>query len=69
MYNKVKKGLGVSRRHRLQETRKVHLRFPRVVRQKITNAVTLTAMDNALAGRDIHGPFDSVQALMADLNA
>ena len=33
------------------------------------NAVTLAAMDNALTGHDMHGPFDSVEALMADLNA
>lgn len=33
------------------------------------NAVTLAAMDDALNNRDIHGPFDSVTALMEDLNA
>ena len=33
------------------------------------NAVTSAAMDDAANGKDIHGPFDSVEALMEDLNA
>lgn len=33
------------------------------------NAITKTAMDNAINGVDIFGPFDSVAALMEDLNA
>ena len=33
------------------------------------NAVTSAAMDDAVNGKDIHGPFDSVEALMEDLNA
>lgn len=33
------------------------------------NAVTLAAIENTLNRVDIHGPFDSVEALMQDLNA
>lgn len=33
------------------------------------NAVTSAAMDDAVNGKGIHGPFDSVEALMEDLNA
>lgn len=33
------------------------------------NAITLAAMENAVNGRDMHGPFESVEALMEDLNA
>ena len=43
--------------------------FPFDVTLDTPNEVTLTAMDDAEKGRDIHGPFDSVSALMEDLNA
>ncbi len=43
--------------------------FPFDVTLDAPNEVTLTAMENAVNGRDIYGPFDSVEALMEDLNA
>ena len=35
----------------------------------IPNAVTQTAIDDAISGRNLYGPFSSVDALMEDLNA
>lgn len=35
----------------------------------VPNAVTRAAMDDAANGRDLHGPFESVAALMEALNA
>lgn len=43
--------------------------FPFDVTLNTPNATTLSAMDNAVNGKDIHGPFASVSALMDDLNA
>ena len=43
--------------------------FPFEVTLDIPNSVTLAAMEDAAAGRDLHGPFDSIEALMEDLNA
>ena len=65
----VKKHLRAPLRHKGQGIRKAHIRFLNGKKRISPNAVTLAAMDNALAGRDMHGPFDSVEALMADLNA
>ena len=33
------------------------------------NATTMAAIENADKGIDMHGPFESVEALMEDLNA
>ncbi len=33
------------------------------------NHTTLSAMNNAVDGIDLHGPFESISALMEDLNA
>lgn len=33
------------------------------------NMTTLRAMDDTVAGKEMKGPFDSVEALMEDLNA
>lgn len=33
------------------------------------NAVTQTAIEDAISGQNLHGPFTSVNALMEDLNA
>jgi len=33
------------------------------------NSTTLAAMNDAANGRNIHGPFDTVEALMENLNA
>lgn len=33
------------------------------------NAATLKAMEEASKGMNLHGPFDTVEALMEDLNA
>ncbi len=43
--------------------------FPFDVTLSTPNEVTLAAMEDAVNGRDIHGPFHSVEALMEDLNA
>lgn len=43
--------------------------FPFDVTLDSPNEVTLAAMDDAVNGRNIHGPFDSVAALIEDLNA
>ena len=44
-------------------------RLPFIVGKDIPNAVTLAAMEEAERGQDLHGPFDSVEALMEALNA
>ena len=46
-----------------------HNGFPFELVLNIPNAVTQKAMEDAEKGIDIHGPFDSVAALMEDLNA
>jgi len=33
------------------------------------NAATIAALEDVENGRNLHGPFDSVEALMEDLNA
>ena len=43
--------------------------LPFVVSKNVPNAVTLAAMDSAQRGEDMHGPYDSVEALMEALNA
>ena len=43
--------------------------LPFVVSKNVPNAVTLAAMDSAQHGEDMHGPYDSVEALMEALNA
>ncbi len=65
----VKRHFKASFRHKWQRTLKARSRILCGRIQHIPNAVTLAALDDALAGRDVHGPFDSVEALMADLNA
>jgi DNA-damage-inducible protein J len=35
----------------------------------IPNAVTQAAIEDAISGQNLHGPFTSVDALMEDLNA
>ena len=64
-----KKLFRVGLKHKGQGARKARFRSLCGKKRSSPNAVTLAAMDNALAGRDMHGPFDSVEALMADLNA
>lgn len=36
---------------------------------RLPNADTLAAMDDVMAGRNLRGPFTSVDSLMEDLNA
>lgn len=43
--------------------------IPFDVSLNVPNATTRAAMRNAMNGNDIHGPFDSVAALMEDLDA
>lgn len=43
--------------------------FPFELTLEIPNEITRKAMLDAENGIDIHGPFDSVEALMEDLNA
>ncbi|MBR1937976.1 MAG: type II toxin-antitoxin system RelB/DinJ family antitoxin [Spirochaetales bacterium] len=43
--------------------------FPFEVNLNIPNNVTLAAMRATLNNEDMHGPFNSVEALMEDLNA
>ena len=43
--------------------------FPFEVRLDVSNAATLAAMEDAVSGKNLHGPFDNVAALMEDLNA
>lgn len=47
----------------------LHQGFPFDITLHTPNPVTLAAMEDALADRDIHGPFESIDALMEDLNA
>lgn len=44
-------------------------RIPFQISKNVPNAVTLSAMDNADKGKDMYGPYDSVQDLMEALNA
>ncbi len=46
-----------------------HNGFPFEIKLDIANTVTFTAMEDTINGRNLHGPFDSVEALMEDLNA
>lgn len=43
--------------------------IPFKVSKNVPNAVTLTAMDSAEKGEDLHGPYDSISDLMEALNA
>ena len=43
--------------------------FPFEVNLNVPNKVTLSAMRATQENEDMHGPFDSVEALMEDLNA
>ena len=43
--------------------------FPFEITLNTPNDVTLKAIDDVLDKNDIHGPFESVEALMEDLNA
>lgn len=43
--------------------------IPFEVTREVPNAVTAKAIKDSENGDDIHGPFDSVEALMEDLNA
>lgn len=44
-------------------------RIPFELTTEIPNATTRAALDNVEKGKDIYGPFDSVDALMEALNA
>lgn len=44
-------------------------RIPFELTTEVPNSTTLSAMENAEKGTDLHGPFDSVEALMEALNA
>jgi len=46
-----------------------HKGFPFEIKLKEPNEVTYAAMDAAESGKDMYGPFDSVEALMEELNA
>ena len=41
--------------------------IPFELRLEEPNALTIAALEDVEAGRNLHGPFDSVDALMADL--
>lgn len=56
--------VGIFLRQMLRERK-----FPLEMSLNVPNAVTLAAMDAAETGDDMHGPFDSVSALMEALNA
>lgn len=43
--------------------------IPFRIGEPVPNAVTLAAMKDAAAGRNLYGPFDSVAAAMEALNA
>lgn len=43
--------------------------IPFQVSKNIPNAVTLAAMDASERGEDLHGPYETVSALMEALNA
>ena len=47
----------------------LHNGFPFEVTLDKPNHITMSAIDASLNNQDIHGPFDSVDALMEDLNA
>lgn len=44
-------------------------RIPFELTTEIPNAATRAALDNVEKGKDLYGPFDSVDALMEALNA
>lgn len=44
-------------------------RIPFELTTEIPNATTRAALDNVEKGKDLYGPFDSVDALMEALNA
>lgn len=44
-------------------------RIPFQVSKNVPNAVTLAAMDASERGEDLHGPYETVSALMEALNA
>ena len=43
--------------------------IPFEIRADIPNAETLEAIEDVRTGRNLHGPFNSVEELMEDLNA
>lgn len=43
--------------------------IPFQVSKNVPNAVTLAAMDASERGEDLHGPYETVSALMEELNA
>lgn len=43
--------------------------IPFEVTREVPNAVTAKAIADSEKGEDVYGPFDSVEALMEDLNA
>ena len=43
--------------------------LPFEIKRRVPNAETLAAMEAVKRDKDIHGPFDSVEDLMADLNS
>ena len=69
MSNMIKNRLKGAKKQKSKITRKIRRLFQYGFRRRMPNAVTLAAMEDALHGRDVHGPFESVEALMADLNA
>lgn len=44
-------------------------RIPFEITTEVPNSVTMAAIEAAEKGKDIYGPFDSVEALMEALNA
>lgn len=44
-------------------------RIPFEITAEIPNTVTAAAMESAEKGKDVYGPFDSVESLMEALNA
>lgn len=42
--------------------------FPFTISREMPNAVTQAAIENADAGEDVYGPFNSVSELMEELN-
>ena len=43
--------------------------IPFEVKREVPNAVTAKAIADSVNGDDVYGPYDSVEALMEDLNA
>lgn len=46
-----------------------HNGFPFEVKLDVPNSTTLVAMEESISGKNLHGPFDSIESLMEDLNA